>query len=361
MLKRFAEYSTRWILMAWAAVAVIMPSAQAANPIAILDSSRTSTYFGLAYQYCNLNTADPNAMGSLEYKRYWGGWEQVLKEMKDAGKIPGYDVVNDQFIANNLISSSYRVLILSNNVSLSTAMTDAVRSWVSNGGRLMATFGTGYGAFAGTVEEALGSKTTKNTLQQLWGDPLTKIVTTGTFGTVSPATGGYPGGSVEPIVTRDEGPNASICQYFDPAMGTCPWYYQQSRIVSGYGDLANMLVGRSDNHPGNYAMFAFANNLSLYDPNDSWPNTQYAKPLPAIIYNVFKKGKVVYYPFAPDFITGLEYDTAGHCPTDPNYPGEDPAPGLQQPLNWANNHWAGRTPMLRAMMKSSVDFLLNSR
>ena len=76
---------------------------------------------------------------------------------------------------------------------------------------------------------------------------------------------------------------------------------------------------------------------------------------------IYKKGKVVYYPFAPDFITGLEYDAAGHCPTDPNYPGEDPAPGLQQALTYANNHWAGRTPMLRAMMKSAIDFLLNTQ
>lgn len=341
--------------------ALTAPGLQAGNPIAILDSARTSTYFGLAYQYCNLNTPDPNAMGSLEYKRYWGGWEQVLKEMKASGKIPGYDVVNDSFIANNLLSSSYKVLILSNNVSMSTAMTDAIRAWVGNGGRLMATFGSGYGAFAGTVEEALNSKTTKNTLQQLWGDPLTKLVTTGQFGTVSPETGGYPGGSVEPIVTREDGPNAKICQYFDPATNACPWYYQQYKVVSGYGDLANMLVGRSDNFPGNFAMFQFANNLLLYDPNNVWPDTSYDKPLPAVIYNSYKKGKVVYYPFAPDFITGLEYDAAGHCPTDPNYPGEDPAPGLQQPLNYANNHWAGRTPMLRAMMKSAVDFLLNSQ
>ncbi len=334
---------------------------KAAAPIAILDSARTSTYFGLAYGYCQAGTADPNALGALEYKRYWGGWARVLDEMKAAGKITGYDVVNDSFIANGLVKSSYKVLILSNNVSMSIAMTDAVRTWVSNGGRLMATFGTGYGAFAGTVEEALASKTTKNTLQQLWGDPLTKAVTTGTFGTVQPATGGYPPGSVEPIITREEGPTAKICQYYDPVTSTCPWYYQQSKILAGYGDLANMLVGRSENYPGNYAMFAFANNLTLYDPNNIWPDTTYAKPLPAVIYNAYRKGKVVYYPFAPDFITGLEYDMAGHCSGDPNFPGEDPMPGLQNTLNWDNNRWADRTPLLRALMKSTIDFLLTSQ
>lgn len=348
-------------LVALLVALLLAGGAQAANPIAILDSARASTYFGMAYQYCNLSTPDPNAIGSLEYKRYWGGWEQVLREMRDAGKIPGYDVVNDNFITNSLVSSKYKVLILSNNVAMSTGMTDAIRAWVGAGGRLLATFGSGYLAFAGTVEEALGSRTTnKNTLQQLWGDPLTKVVTTGTFGTVSPSTGGYPGGSVEPVITREDGPNAKICQYSDPVNGTCPWYYQQHKVVAGYGDLANMLVGRSENYPGNYAMFAFANNLAIYDPNNNWPDTSYNKPLPSVIYNAYKKGKVVYYPFAPDFITGLEYDAAGHCPTDPNYPHEDPAPGLQQPLTYANNHWAGRTPMLRAMMKSAIDFLLNA-
>src|SRR5689334_20799811 len=112
MFIKIREFGIHSALVAIALAALAIPEIQAANPIAILDSSRTSTYFGLAYQYCNLNTADPNAMGSLEYKRYWGGWEQVLKEMKAAGKIPGYDVVNDEFIANNLIASSYKVLVL---------------------------------------------------------------------------------------------------------------------------------------------------------------------------------------------------------------------------------------------------------
>ena len=58
-----------------AGVVILISSAcgKAAAPIAILDSARTSTYFGLAYGYCQAGTADPNALGSLEYKRYWGG------------------------------------------------------------------------------------------------------------------------------------------------------------------------------------------------------------------------------------------------------------------------------------------------
>ena len=38
-------------------------------------------------------------MGPLEYRRYWGGWEQILIEMEQAGQIPGYDVITDGFIA----------------------------------------------------------------------------------------------------------------------------------------------------------------------------------------------------------------------------------------------------------------------
>jgi hypothetical protein len=333
--------------------------ALAANPIAILDSARTSSYFGLAYGTCVLRSADPNALGPMEYKRYWGGWEQVLIEMKQAGKIPGYDVVTDQFITNGLTRSSYKVLILSNNANMSQAMVDAVRTWVGNGGRLLATFGSGYDAAADSIEEAQKSKPNKNSLEQLWNDPLTKYVTTGMFGTVPPPQGGYPPGSVEPVLTQVAGPTAQYCQFLDPVGGVCPWYFQTGRLVTGYGDLAVMLMGRSENYPGAYAHFSFANNLAVFDPNNIWPDTQYNKPLPAIVASSYKRGRAVYYAFAPEFIVGLEFDSAGHCSTDPNYPNGDMTPGLQtSEMSLAGNHWWGRTPELRALMKSSIHYLL---
>jgi hypothetical protein len=339
-----------------ALTAGLLPDGQ----VALLDSARTRAYFDFHYDQCNLNTPDPNAMGPLEYKRYWGGWEQVLKEMKQADPSLTYNIVDDTFVTTRLVRSSYKVLILSNNVALTPSQTDAIKQWVGDGGRLLATFGSGYEAAVDSVEAALLSKRPKNALQQLWGDPLSQFVTTGTLGTVPPPEGGYPPGSVEPIITRLEGPTAKICQFYDPANGTCPYYYPALGLLIGYGDLANVLVGRGETHPGVYAHFAFANNLAVFDPNNIWPDTEYNKPLPAVVSSTYRKGRAVYYAFAPEFIVGLEYDAAGHCVTDSNYPGESPEPGLQSEPGWDKNHFAGRTPELRALMKSSIDFLLKT-
>lgn len=335
-------------------------AAAVSNPVAILDSARTKSYFGSAYGYCVENSADPNALGAMEYKRYWGGWEEVLKELKAAGTIPGYDIVTDSFITNGLTRSKYKVLILSNNANMSQTMVDAIRSWVANGGRLLATFGSGYEAAAESVDEALKSKPNKNSLEQLWNDPLTKYVTTGVFGTVS-VNGGYPAGSVETMLTQVAGPTANYCQFYQAENGICPWYFDLYRLVTGYGDLGIMLMGRSENWPGAYSHFQFANNLLVYDSNNDWPDTEYDKPLPAVVASSYRKGIAVYYAFAPEFIVGLEFDAAGHCSTDGNYPGGDPTPWQQDmEKSWDHNHWVGRTPELRALMKSGIYYLLTT-
>ena len=334
------------------------------NPIAILDSARTKSYFGSAYGFCVENSADPNALGAMEYKRYWGGWEQVLKELEAAGTIPGYDIVTDDFVLHDLARSKYKVLILSNNANMSQSMVDAIRSWVGGGGHLLATFGSGYEAAATSEEDALNSNSNKNSLEQLWNDPLTEYITTAIFGTVAVPgpPPGYPGGSVEPVLTQLAGPTANYCQFYEQAENqACPWYFDLHRLVTGYGDLAVMLFGRSENWPGAYAHFQFANNLTLWDPNNVWPDTEYDKPLPAIVAAGYKKGLAVYYAFAPEFIVGLEFDAAGHCEQDPNYPGGDPAPWQQAAeTSWDHNRWLGRTTELRALMKSSVYYLLTA-
>lgn len=332
------------------------------SPVAILDSARTKSYFGSAYGTCVLDSADPNALGPMEYKRYWGGWLEVLNELEAAGTIPGYDIVTDDFITNDLAHSKYKLLILSNNANMSQSMVDAVRSWVGGGGHLLATFGSGYDAAASSIEEALKSKPNQNSLEQLWNDPLTEYVTTGVFGTVPPPQGGYPPGSVEPILTQVDGPTANYCQFYQAENGSaCPWYYDLYRMVSGYGDLAIMLMGRNENWPGGYSHFQFANNLAVYDPSNIWPDTEYDKPLPAVVSSNYKKGLAVYYAFAPEFIVALEFDAAGHCETDGNYPGGDPAPWQQElERSWDHNHWVGRTPELRALMKSSIYYLLTT-
>jgi len=338
-----------------------LPAAPTGNRIAILDSARTKAYFSLHYNTCDLNTADPNAVGPMEYKRYWGGWEEVLKELQAGGAIPGYDSITDDFVTNGLVRSSYKVLILSNSANMSQSMVDAIRQWVGNGGHLLATFGSGYDAAADSTSDALASKSSKNSLEQLWQDSLSKYVTTGTLGMDPPVAGSYPPGSVETMVTQASGPTAYICRFYDPVNGTCPPYYPSLRLVLGYGDLGIMLLGRSQNYPGSYAFFAFANNLSVYDPANIWPDTNYDKPLPAVVASPYKKGWAVYYAYAPEFIVGLEFDAAGHCSTDPNYPGGDTAPWQQDAdTTWEHNHWVGRTTELRALMKSSIYFLLTT-
>ncbi|MBI2819022.1 MAG: hypothetical protein HYX73_03505 [Acidobacteria bacterium] len=371
--KKFQRYNLALGLVLAAVVGVAGPlvaAAAASNPVAILDSARTKTYFRLHYGYCVANSADPNAVGEMEYKRYWGGWEEVLKELKAAGTIPGYDIVTDSFITNGLRRSKYKVLILSNNANMSQPMVDAIRSWVAGGGRLLATFGSGYEAAADSVDEALKSKPNKDSLEQLWNDPLTKYITTGIFGTVSvegtqeSCPLGYPGGSVEAILTQTAGPTANYCQFYQAENGAaCPWYFDLHRLVTGYGDLAIMLLGRSENWPGSYAHFQFANNLTVFDPNppNCWEDTEYSKPLPAVVASSYRKGRAVYYAFAPEFIVGLEFDAAGHCEDDLNYPGGDPAP-WQQEMEKSKEHnlWVGRTPELRALMKSSIYYLLTT-
>lgn len=348
----------RVVLLAMVALGLSNTRPLLGAEIAVLDSAKTRNYFTV-YGTCVLNSADPNAMGPDEYKRYWGGWVEVLNQMNLA-----YDIKDDAFItnptANGLLRSKYKVLILSNNAGLATSQTDAIRQWVGSGGRLLATFGTGYAGVADSTGEALANKAGKNALQTLWGDPLSKFVTTGTFGTV--ATQDFPcsaPGSVEPVITQEAGPTGKICQFYIPGTNTCPPYYPSLRLVLGYGDLANMLVGRSENHPGSYAHFAFYNNLAVYDPNNVCTDTVYSKPLPSVVASPYKKGWAAYYPFAPEFIVGLEYDVVGHCDSDGNYPGGDPAPGLQaSELTWEHNHWFGRTRELRALMKSTIDWLL---
>lgn len=344
----------RAVLPAVLALLMIVGRPLLGAEIALLDSANTRNYFSV-YGTCVLNSADPNALGPDEYKRYWSGWAEVLKQMNVA-----YDLKDDAFITSTsstgLLRSKYKGLILSNNAGLTTSQTDAIRQWVGNGGRMLATFGTGY---QGATDNPNDAKPLKNSLQQLWGDPLSKFVTTGSLGMDPPVPGSYPPGSVEPIITQVAGPTAKICQFYDLANGVCPWYYYQYRLLTGYGDLANMLIGRSENYPGAYAHFAFANNLAVYDPNNIWPDTDYSKPLPSVVASTYKRGWAVYYAFAPEFIVGLEYDVAGHCSTDGNYPGGDPTPGLQSSeLSWEHNHWRGRTPELRALMKSTIDWLL---
>jgi hypothetical protein len=136
---------------------------------------------------------------------------------------------------------------------------------------------------------------------------------------------------------------------------------------------------RPDNAPGTvHASVRFKNNLLLYD-TDPTNDVAYSRTIPAVIANKVRKGLVVYYGFAPEFIVSLEYDTAGHCSTDGNYSAAElTAPELQAPHNVQNDLFATRTNFgcgdapttgadesfpgcqnsVRGLMRSTIKYLL---
>lgn len=354
------------LLFATILLAASYNSLSAAGPyIGLLDSDvYARNYFTAHYNACDLASGDPNALGPDEYKRYFLGWKMVLDEM---GFREGteYEIIYDRTITSRGLLP-YKVLILSNNVGLAEDQTETLRAWVNRGGRLLATFGTGYGAIVTDPKKGL-QKGKTGSLPGLWGDSAAYAESTAVVGLNAPFYG-----SVEPLVTRFEGPARSL-----NASG--PWYWPSlPGLLLGYGDNGNLLVQRPDSAPGVYAYLQFKNNLPMYD-TDPDNDVDYARPIPAIIANAIKKGIVVYYSYAPEFIVSLEYDTAGHCPTDGNYSAQElAAPGLQAAHTQANNLFATRTNFgcgddpttpadesaagcqnsVRGLMRSTIKFLL---
>src|SRR5688572_24585401 len=104
--------------------------------VAILDSANTKHFFGLHYPACSPPAS--YTLGAEEYQRYFRGWEFVLQ----TSSIP-YDIIFDSGITRGVLDN-YDLLILSNTASLSDDQDKAIDKWVRSGGRLLATFGSGY-------------------------------------------------------------------------------------------------------------------------------------------------------------------------------------------------------------------------
>src|SRR5262245_10211275 len=104
--------------------------------IAILDSANTRYFFGLHYPACSPPVS--YTLGAEEYQRYFRGWEYVLQTNGRP-----YVIVYDADIEAGRLEN-YDLLILSNTASLSDAEEKAIDQWVRRGGRLIATFGSGY-------------------------------------------------------------------------------------------------------------------------------------------------------------------------------------------------------------------------
>src|SRR5881409_304994 len=119
------------VLTAGAATAVFPANDQ----VALLDSANTRDFFARHYPACG---AGSFYLGADEYQRYFRGWEYVLQ----TNSIP-YTIIHDADVTNGSLDN-FGLLILSNTASLSDSQEKEIDRWVRGGGRLLATFGTGY-------------------------------------------------------------------------------------------------------------------------------------------------------------------------------------------------------------------------
>jgi len=287
--------------------------------IALLDSHNTREFFGKHYPLCNPSPVcdpdDPNCgpsyyLGAEEYQRYFRGWQYVLAQQGlDLAIIHDTDVTAEGL-------ANYSLLILSNTALLSDDQTRAVHQWVIRGGRLLATFGSGYKDLANDPRQPDAYKEQKGGtfgLHQLWHDPVGKVFST---------------------YWIDSGVDVNITRYEGPTEGL------RGRLTGDllhYGAEANLLVRRPINHPN---VFAF-----LVIENPEWKATS-----PAIISTRQGKGLVVYFAFAPEYIVykELEYSQAGLLS------------GWGWPVCQDGQNWEGRSTEPTLLMVSALSHLLGN-
>ena len=339
-------------------LAMIPATVRAATPrIALLDSSvNTANFFDRHYFHCNDDALHPGNLhlGREEYKRYFLGWKYVLdgEQTNDDFGLAGlrnmpapfthydYQIIPDTGLTDGSLDS-FDILILSNDVSLDDAQDKAVQQWVLKGGKLIATFGSGYKDIINTDPSLTDTMKLQSGgtggIHQLWHDPLTKA-----FGTqsITPEDPNFPG--IDVLISKTFGPT-----------DIAGWTAGVTKL--SYGAEANLLTQRPEN-------FRDALGFLTFNPADSWTRSQ-----PAILDVKASKGHVVYFAFAPEFIVSLAFDLAGHCDYDGNYPGfGTPAVGPQA-ADFANGFVGGfagstqldadRVGMLMQLMKQTIDYL----
>jgi hypothetical protein len=273
--------------------------------VAILDSSiNTKAFFAAHYRNC-----DPPFsffLGADEYQRYFLGWTYVLNNPQNGTAIP-FDIIHDADVSAQVLSN-YKLLILSNTASLSDDQQKTIEHWVTQGGRLLATFGSGYKstitdpALPDNLKPAEGGTFG---LHDLWHDPVSKV-----FGS-DPLNNGA-GTDVQ--ITLYAGPTATLAG-------------KLSNNVLLYGAESNILVHRPVNFPGALG-FVILKGAALDHPE------------PAVLLEQHAHGLVVYYAFAPEYLVSKEFNLPAFpaCPDGQNF--------------------SGRSAEGRILMEGSVRYLL---
>lgn len=273
--------------------------------VAILDSSiNTKVFFAAHYRPC-----DPPAslfLGADEYQRYFMGWTYVLSNPMNGSAIP-FDIIHDAEVTTQVLSQ-YKLLILSNTASLSDEEQETIRDWVIHGGRLLATFGSGYKS---TVTDPALPDNLKPSeggtfgLHDLWHDPVNKV-----FGS-------------DPL-NNGAGTDIQISAYAGP---TASLQGQVANNILLYGAESNILEHRPQGFHDALG-FVILKGATLDHPE------------PAILLTQQAQGLVVYYAFAPEYLVSKEFG----LPTSPSCP--DP------------QSFAGRSFEGRILMEGTVRYLL---
>ena len=245
--------------------------------IALLQSTTTSRFFGLHYPRCSPPTSF--YLGADESQRYWRGWQFALERFRY-----DYDIIRDDDIIRGALSQ-YQVLILSNTAALPFKVILAVFDWVHSGGRLIATFGSGYKSTLFDPHAPDGMHISDH-IPLLWGDPFS-----GLFSTQSVDPNG-----VDIRVDRFVGPTAKLAGHL-------------VNNVLHYGANANLLV-----RPPVRFVRSFG---SVIIDNPAW------KGQPAILLGEPDRGLALYYAFAPEYLVSKEFGLPApeRCPDGQNWVG----------------------------------------
>ena len=264
-------FNLKLICSVGAMVGLLSPL-HAQSGIALLYSDHSRTFFE-RYADCATKTPGATLGNGDEYSRYVDGWRFVLGNLSAATTM-----IHDADLTEAGLAP-FRVLVLANAVSLSDDQMKDVETWVRGGGRLLATFGSGYKdiVVSAPLEDLKPQRGGTGGLHNLWRDPLNKLFSSNSLELGVPFV----------KLTQPDAPPT------DNLAGLRPGN------LLPYGFLANMLIQRPAARDDVFGTFVF--------------DAERRGPAPAIMINRASKGLVVYFAFAPEFAVALENNLPRSC------------------------------------------------